>query len=461
MADAVTAATRRAETFGGHPKGLAYLAFTEVWERFSYYGMTALLALYMRQQLLLTGHAEHVLGLAALRSLFEFRGPMSNQAFASLIYGWYGGLVYFTPILGGLIADRWLGARRTVIAGALLMAAGHLAMSFDASFLIALSLLILGSGCLKGNISAQVGTLYPASAESLRARGFTIFSTAINIGSVLGPLATGGVAALYGWHAGFALAAALMLVALAIYLAGQRYLPETSTKRTDRPVLPPLTAEEKRRTWALTGLVALSILPSMAYFMIWNIGIVWIDTQVGLDSPFGTIPASWFISVDSFASILAAAPLIALWAWQAGRGREPGSIAKIGIGSAIIGASALLFVAGCLLPTADGKVSVLWALAGFVGMGVGFMWYWPITLALVSKAAPAKVNSTMMGCSFMALFVATTMMGWVGSFYDQMSDATFWTVDAAIGLAGALAVFVVRKPLARTLDPDRYATSPK
>ena len=108
-------------TWFGHPRGLLFLAFTEVWERFSYYGMTALLALYMVKQLLLPGHAEHVLGLAALRHLFEFRGPMSDLAFASLIYGWYGGLVYFTPILGGLIADRLLGAKRTVILGALLM----------------------------------------------------------------------------------------------------------------------------------------------------------------------------------------------------------------------------------------------------------------------------------------------------------------------------------------------------
>ena len=112
--------------------------------------MTALLALYMVKQLLLPGHAEHVLGLAGLRHLFEFRGPMSDLAFASLIYGWYAGLVYFTPILGGLVADRWLGAKRTVVIGALLMSAGHLAMSFDASFLMALALLILGSGCLKG-----------------------------------------------------------------------------------------------------------------------------------------------------------------------------------------------------------------------------------------------------------------------------------------------------------------------
>ena len=123
-ATAAAGAAPTARTFLGHPRGLAYLAFTELWERFSYYGMTALLALYLGKQLLLPGHAEHVLGLGALRSLFEFRGPMSDQAFASLIYGWYGGLVFFTPIVGGWIPDRLLGAKRTVTLGPLLMSAG-------------------------------------------------------------------------------------------------------------------------------------------------------------------------------------------------------------------------------------------------------------------------------------------------------------------------------------------------
>jgi POT family proton-dependent oligopeptide transporter len=452
----LAASDRQAQsTFLGHPRGLAYLAFTELWERFSYYGMTALLALYLAKQLLLPGHAEHVIGLGALRSLFEFRGPMSDQAFASLIYGWYGGLVYFTPIVGGWIADRFLGAKRTVTLGALLMSAGHVAMSFDASFLLALAMLILGSGCLKGNISAQVGALYPAEAESLRERGFTIFSTGINVGSVLGPLATGGVAAIYGWHAGFALAAVLMLVALGVYLAGQRHLPDPEVARRERHQLPALTPSERRRTWALIGLILLTILPNIAYPMIWNIGIVWVDQHVGLGTPFGAVPASWFNSVDSFSSILAAAPLVALWAWQARRGNEPPGIVKIAIGSAIIGASALLMAAGSIGLQDGGKVSVLWALGGFFGMGVAFMWYWPVTLALVSKAAPAKVNSTLMGGAFLSLFVGSTTMGWVGSFYDQMSPAAFWTLDAAIGFAGALIAFLLHRPLSRILSDER------
>ena len=436
---------------GKHPAGLAVLAGTELAERFSYYGMTALLALYMVKQLLLPGHAEHVIGLAGLRRLFEFRGPMSDQAFASLIYGWYGGLVYFTPLIGGWVADRWLGIKRTVILGALLMAAGHLAMSMDATFLIALVLLIVGSGFLKGNISAQVGTLYPENVELLRERGFTIFSTAINIGAVAGPLGTGAVGLIYGWHAGFAVAAALMILALIVYLAGSRYLPDFKAARAEKAALPALTREEKVRTWCLAGVIALLIPVNVTYTMIWNIGVVWVDQHVDLASPFGRVPASWFNSVDSFASIVVAPFLIALWAWQARRNREPAAMTKIAIGAAITGVSGLLLAAGSLA-VSNGQVSVLWPLLGWFGMGFGFMWYWPIALSLVSKAAPAKVNSTMMGATYLALFFGSTIMGWVGSFYDEMSNAAFWTLDASIALVSAVVILALKRPVNRILD---------
>ena len=437
----------------GHPKGLAYLAFTEMWERFSYYGMTALLALYMTKQLLLPGHAEHVAGLAGLRHLFELRGPMSDVAFASLIYGWYSGLVYFTPVLGGLVADRWLGTRTTVVLGALLMSAGHLAMSFDWSFLIALLLLIAGSGCLKGNISAQVGQLYPAHEETRRTGGFTIFSAAINIGAVLGPLGCGAVAAIYGWHAGFALAAGLMILALVIYLSGQRHLPGKAAAETGE-ALPPLTALERRRVAFLVVAIALTVLPNVAYPMIWNIGILFVDGHVSLASPFGSVPASWFNSIDAFASIIVVPPLVALWAWQARRGSEPSDVTKIGIGCAITGLSALFLTAGALMPGADGKVGVIWPILCFAGMGFAFIWYWPVLLALISLAAPRKVNSTLMGASFLSLFVGSVIMGWVGSFYDQMSPAAFWMVDAAIGFAGAILVLLFGPMLKRALEPN-------
>lgn len=412
--------------------------------------MTSLLTLYMLHQLFLPGHVENVWGLDALRDLFAWRGPISDVAFASLIFGWYGGLVYFTPIAGGWIADRWLGTKATVVIGAILMCFGQAAMAFDASFLAALALLILGSGCLKGNISAQVGELYPQAAESLRTQGFTIFSAGINIGAVLGPLVCGALAAAYGWHAGFGSAAAVMLLALIVYLAGQQHLPSRRTQAA-AVELPPMTVAERKRTWLLIVVIAMTVVPNIAYPMIWNIGLVWIDGRVGLATPFGAVPASWFNSMDALASIVVVPPLVALWAWQAKRRREPSDVAKIGIGSLLTGASALLFVAGELTAGSDGKAGIGWALAGFFGMGLAFIWYWPVLLALVSQAAPKRISARLMGGAFLSLFVGITLMGWVGSFYDQMSPAAFWLLDAAIGIAGGVAVLAIARPVTRAL----------
>jgi POT family proton-dependent oligopeptide transporter len=218
----------------------------------------------------------------------------------------------------------------------------------------------------------------------------------------------------------------------------------------DKVSYPPLTQDEEVRTWCLLALIALMIPVSVTYTMIWNIGVVWVDQHVDLASPFGRVPASWFNSVDSFASILVAPFLIALWAWQARRNREPAAMTKIAIGAAITGVSGLLLAAGSLA-VSNGQVSVLWPLLGWFGMGFGFMWYWPIALSLVSKAAPAKVNSTMMGATYLALFFGSTIMGWVGSFYDEMSNAAFWTLDASIALVSAVVILALKRPVNRIL----------
>jgi POT family proton-dependent oligopeptide transporter len=330
----------------GHPKGLYFLAFTEAWERFSYYGMTALVVLYMVNQLLLPGHVEHIAGFAPLRAAMEsLSGPLSPQAMASEIFGLYAGFVYFTPLLGGVIADRWIGQRTAVVIGALLMFSGHVAMAFDASFLLALLLLVLGSGLLKGNISAQVGALYPKDDEARRTRGFVIFSTGINIGAVLGPLLCGWLAQAYGWHFGFGAAAVFMLAGLGIYLSGYRHLPARVTRSVARQQ--PLTAADWRVLRALVVVIAISILPVIAYTQHFNVLPVWIQAHVVLDIGSWRIPVPWFQSIDSFTSVLSAAPLLWLWQRQARRGGGPDDIAKIGIGS-WIGAGSNLMLAGAI-----------------------------------------------------------------------------------------------------------------
>src|SRR5262245_10660023 len=195
--------TRAANDLFGHPRGLTFLFATEMWERFSYYGMRALLVLYMVKLLLLPGHADNVIGLGALRYLFEsMSGPLGVQPFSSHIYGLYTGLVYLTPVFGGMLADRVLGQHRTIILGAAMMAIGHFMMAFEPLFLIALTMLILGNGAFKPNMSAQVGGLY-AHGDPRRDRAYSIFYVGINLGAFLAPLVCGTLGEELGWHYGF------------------------------------------------------------------------------------------------------------------------------------------------------------------------------------------------------------------------------------------------------------------
>src|SRR5216110_3244345 len=208
--------------FLGHPRGLWYLAFTEAWERFSYYGMQSLLVLYMVKYLLLPGHIEQVVAFATFRR-FPLYAGLDGQALASAIFGTYTASVYLTPIFGGFLADRLLGRRRTVLLGALIMAAGHFLMAFEPAFLFALLCLVIGVGMFKGNIASQVGSLYQPE-DLRRADASQIFYLGINAGVILSPLIVGTLGEKVGWHYGFAAAGFGMLLAIAIYLFGQKYL---------------------------------------------------------------------------------------------------------------------------------------------------------------------------------------------------------------------------------------------
>ncbi|MBS0387345.1 MAG: peptide MFS transporter [Proteobacteria bacterium] len=450
--DAAAAPPRAAsDSLFGHPKGLYFLAFTETWERFSYYGMTALVVLYMVNQLLLPGHVEHIAGFASFRAALEsVSGPLSPQALASQLFGLYAGFVYFTPLLGGIIADRWLGQRTAVVIGALAMFAGHVAMAFDASFLLALLLLVLGSGLLKGNISAQVGALYPTVDEVRRARGFVVFSTGINIGAVLGPIVCGLLAQLYGWHVGFGAAAIFMLAGLGVYLSGYRHLPARVTRGAAQQQ--PLTAADWRVMRALVVVIVISILPVIAYTQHFNVLPVWIQAHVSLDVGRWRIPVPWFQSIDSFTSVLSAAPLLWLWQWQTRRGGGPGDIDKIAMGS-WIGAGSNLMLSGAIYASGGRLLHPIWPFLYCVGLGIAFMHYWPALLALVSRVAPARVNSTMMGFVFINLFVGTLLVGWIGGRYERMSPMDFWLLHAAIGAAGGIVLMVCGRALAQAVRP--------
>ena len=440
----------RARTFFGEPIGLAYLSFTEAWERFSYYGMTALLVLYMSQSLFLPGHVEHVAGFQGFRAGVEaVFGRMSTLALASQVFGLYTGFVYFTPVFGGWVADRFLGRRRAVMTGAILMSAGQISMAFDQSFLVALACLIIGCVLLKGNISVQVGQLYAPDDSAGRTRGFTIYSMGINVGATAGPLLCGLLAQLYGWHAGFALAGTLMLFGLATYIAGYRTLTETIPAANRAQPAAKLDARAWRAVLALVAVMALTIFHSISYYQNSNIGLVWINAHVDLDLFGWRVPVAWFNSIDSFISIVSVAPLIALWKWQDRRGGEPGEIAKIATGAAIASLANLLLVAGCLTFV---RVPVLFPILYDVLLGVAFLYYWPTLLALVSRAAPPAIKSTMMGVAFLTLFLSNVTIGRLGGFYEHMAPAAFWALHAGIAATGALLAMLFARPLARILD---------
>ena len=444
---------RSKSLFMGHPRGLFYLAFTEAWERFSYYGMTALLVLYMVNQLLLAGHVEHVGGLKQFRAVLEsVTGPLSTQGFASQLFGLYAGLVYFTPLFGGLIADRWIGQRNAVVLGAASMAAGHIAMAFDQSFLLALLLLVTGSGLLKGNISSQVGALYPTDDEARRSHGFVVFSTAINIGAAAGSLVCGLVAQMYGWHSGFAVASIFMLLGLATYLTGYRHLPA----RVERPGVTAsrLTATDWRIVRALVLVVSISVFQTVAYNQRNNVLPVWIQSHVALRVGSFAIPIPWYQSIDAVSSILFVPVLLWLWHFQAARGGEPGDLGKVGIGAWIACASNLILVAA-IIASGGAKVHPVWPFLYCVGLGIAFLYYWPTMLALVSRTAPARLNSFMMGTVFTSLFVGNILTGWAGSLYEKMSPSSFWALHAAIGAAGGLLVLLFGGRLQRALRTEQ------
>jgi POT family proton-dependent oligopeptide transporter len=450
--DSGTPALDSSQSFFGHPKGLFYLAFTEAWERFSYYGMTALLVLYMVNQVLLPGHVENIAGFAGFRSALEsVVGPLSPLALASQMFGLYTGFVYFTPVLGGMIADRWIGQRNAVVIGALSMSAGHIAMAFDQTFLLALFLLVIGSGFLKGNISAQVGALYPLNDEARRTRGFAIFSMAINFGAVCGPLLCGFLAQYYGWHYGFGVAAIFMLAGLATYLSGYRHLPATVNRR--KQDAGQLTSADWRVIRVLIIVMLITVFQSVSYYQVANVFQVWVQQNVDLSVGSLSIPVAWYQSIDPLVSILAVPLLFAIWQLQATHRGEPSDLGKIGVGAWLAATSNLVLVVA-IVTSRGAPIHPLWPALYCAGLGVAFLYYWPTLLALVSRAAPARANATMMGIAFLSLFISNNLIGWIGRFYEQMSPTSFWVMHAAIAATGGLLVLLFGRRLGRALDVE-------
>lgn len=445
-----TDASRRAGEYMGHPRGLAYIAFTEAWERFSFYGMQALLVLYMVGHLLQPGTVETVAGFAGFRRAIEsVFGPLSIQALASQVFGLYIGLIYFMPIIGGLLGDRVIGRRRAVLLGAFAMALGHFMMAFEAAFLPALAALIVGSGLLKGNLAAQVGNLY-ATDDRRRDSAYTIYCTAINIGAFVAPLVCGTLGEFYGWHYGFGAAGIGMLIGIVIYLAGSQYLPAENLAR-ERASAPKLQPGDGRRIVALMVLLAITSLFWIVQTQVWNTYPLWLRDHVDRSVAFDlTVPVTWFQALDSLAVLMFAPVVIILWRWQARRAAEPGDLTKIALGCALYAIACVLLSAG-QWTSGDGAVSLIWPVAFHFVCAAAYLYAAPIALALISKAAPAAVNSMMVGAYYLGLFVGGIVSGWLARFYEPLQPAAFWLVHAVIGASGAVLIVLLRGSFVRAL----------
>lgn len=430
----------------GHPPGLWVLAGTELWDRISFKGMQAVLVLYMAGELFRPGAIERVAGLAAFRSAIEaLTGPLAPEPLAAQVFGIYIALVTLTPLIGGFIGDRWTGRRAAVVAGALLMTAGHFALAFDRTFMVALLLLVLGVGLFKGNLSAQVRALY-AAGDRRAADAFQIYLIAVNAGGIVAPLLTGSLAAVAGWHAGFAAAGIGMLVGLAIYLAGGRFLP-SEPSRTARRDRPPLTAQERRSMAGLALLWPFLVGFWIVQSQVWNLYNLWLRDHVDRRIDTFEVPVPWFASLDSLAPVLLAPLVIGAWRWQARRGREPRLLAKMATGCLMMAAATGLLV----LASADAKADMAWPLAFHILANLGWLFFVPVETTVFAGEAPERMRGTMLGVAALSVSAASLISGRMGSLYAGVEPATFWAINAAIAATTGIALMLAAPLLRRRL----------
>ncbi len=420
-------------TFCGHPVGLFVLFLTEMWERFSFYGMRALLVYYMLKQLMFT------------------------QEQASQIYGLYTGLVYLTPLFGGIAADRLVGQRRAVIIGAVLMALGHFLMASESLFFPALLLLIVGNGFFKPNISSQVGGLYD-TFDPRRDRAFSIFYVGINLGAFFSPLLCGTLGELYGWHYGFGAAGLGMLVGLAIYLLGQGWLPpdnytQRSIAGTDAPKRP--KAEEKGRILGLLTICLASVAFWAAYEQQGNTLALWADSDTDRCFFGWMVPASWFQSLNPLFVFLFTPVLTRAWARQARRGTEPTTVAKMAVGCFLMAVAFLVMIPAAALYEGEGVcASTLWLVAFAFLVTLGELHFSPVGLSLVTKLSPARMVSMMMGTWFASSFAGNYAAGFLGSYWEKIPKDSFFLIMAVIASLAGIGVLAILKPLRRVIGPE-------
>ncbi len=428
-------------SFAGHPRGLATLFFTEMWERFSYYGMRAFLILYMTAPAAAGG-----LGFA--------------DRDAASIYGTYTGSVWAAAILGGLVADRWLGQYRSVLIGGIIIALGHFTLAFPPLpfFYTGLALIVIGTGLLKPNVSTLVGSLYE-QGDARRDAGFSIFYMGINLGALIGPLIAGYLAQNVDWHLGFAAAGFGMALGLIQYVLGKRHLQPALTRIEAQPkaravgadAAAPMSADDWKRIAAITVLFVFASIFWAAYEQAGSTLNLFADRYTRL-SVFGiSFPSSWFQSVQPF-FVIVLAPVFA-WLWIRLGSRQPSSPAKFAYGLLFAGLTFLVLVpAAALAQSGEGvRVSPMWLVFAFFLSELGELCLSPVGLSVVTKLAPARILGLMMGVWFLSNSVGNKLAGYAAGFFSTLPLTVLFGTVAAISLAAALVLLVLIKPMKRLM----------
>lgn len=449
-----------ARTFLGHPPGLAILFGTEMWERFCYYGMRALLTLYMVDFLFVGQEPSRVLGYTAARHFYEwFSFPLSTTAFAALIYGSFISLIYFTGIFGGFMADNVLGQRRAVFIGGLTMAIGEFLLIEPRFFFIGLLVMVTGNGFLKPNIATQVGGLYAPGDRRIDS-AYSIFYLGINLGATIAPFVTGalgdsGPGAPPRWHWGFAAAGIGMLAGLALYAWGQRLLPPDVRRRR-------LTSETAQTPLGRGGRRAIAALCLVAFFNLFfwacyeqqglTIALMAQD-HTDLATPFGALKPAYVQAFNPFFILAFTPPIVAFWGWRARRGRVGSPVLKMatGCGFAALSYALLLWPAHAI--DAGGHPSWLWLLAASAVLTLGELYLSPVGLSLFAQAAPARVASLMMAVNYLSNAAGNQLAGVLGSTWDRLTKVQFFSMLTLICAVTAVAIAAISPLLRRALPP--------
>lgn len=414
----------RERNWFGHPRGLSVLFLTEMWEMFSFFGMRALLVYYMTKHLDL------------------------EQEYASLVYGAYAAFVYFTPVFGGVVADRWLGKRNAVMIGGATMALGHFMMASEPLFYPALITIALGNGLFLPSLASQIEGLY-RDGDPRSKSAYNIYYVGVNLGAFLAPLVCGTLGEVYGWHWGFAAAGFGMLASLVIYLAGARYLPpEPARSAASRAARPPLDRAVRDRFALLIGIAAIVVVFRGAYEQVGNTIALWTDQGVDRALASGwVIPMTWFQSINSLAVFALTPLLVARWARLARRGVETPLLGRMAFGAAIVGASYLALAVLSAWCEAHGtRASWIWLAAWFVLMTIGELYILPVGLALFGRMAPDGFRATSIATWFFAGFFGNLLAGALGTLWSQFTHAWFFALIGAVaGTAAALLYMLGRR----------------